>query len=71
MLVESGEPAKIPTAAAIANAFLTNATGVRIRELPMRPAGSAGSAQAEQRECSMKSILNGLMPAASSRRWRR
>jgi xanthine dehydrogenase YagR molybdenum-binding subunit len=32
-----GEPAKIPTAAAIANAFY-NATGVRIRELPMRPA---------------------------------
>ena len=31
-----GEPAKIPTAAAIANAFY-NATGVRIRELPMRP----------------------------------
>jgi len=32
-----GEPAKIPTAAAVANAFY-NATGVRIRELPMRPA---------------------------------
>jgi xanthine dehydrogenase YagR molybdenum-binding subunit len=32
-----GEPAKIPTAAAIANAFY-NATGVRIREIPMRPA---------------------------------
>jgi xanthine dehydrogenase YagR molybdenum-binding subunit len=32
-----GEPAKIPTAAAVANAFY-NATGVRIRELPIRPA---------------------------------
>jgi xanthine dehydrogenase YagR molybdenum-binding subunit len=32
-----GEPSKIPTAAAIANAFY-NATGVRIREIPMRPA---------------------------------
>ncbi len=32
-----GEPAKIPTAAAIANAVY-NATGVRVRQLPMRPA---------------------------------
>lgn len=32
-----GEPATVPTAAAIANAFY-NATGVRIRELPMTPA---------------------------------
>jgi xanthine dehydrogenase YagR molybdenum-binding subunit len=32
-----GEPATIPTAAAIANAFY-NATGVRVRELPMTPA---------------------------------
>ena len=32
-----GEPAKIPTAAAVANAVY-NATGVRIRELPMTPA---------------------------------
>jgi xanthine dehydrogenase YagR molybdenum-binding subunit len=32
-----GEPAKIPTAAAVANAFY-NATGARIRELPMKPA---------------------------------
>lgn len=32
-----GEPAKIATAAAVANAFY-NATGVRIRELPIRPA---------------------------------
>jgi CO/xanthine dehydrogenase Mo-binding subunit len=32
-----GEPAKIPTAAAVANAVY-NATGVRVRELPMRPA---------------------------------
>jgi xanthine dehydrogenase YagR molybdenum-binding subunit len=31
-----GEPAKIPLAAAVANAFY-NATGVRIRELPMKP----------------------------------
>lgn len=31
-----GEPAKIPVAAAVANAFY-NATGVRIRELPMKP----------------------------------
>lgn len=31
-----GEPANIPTAAAIANAVY-NATGVRMRELPMRP----------------------------------
>jgi xanthine dehydrogenase YagR molybdenum-binding subunit len=32
-----GEPAKVPTAAAVANAVY-NATGVRVRELPMRPA---------------------------------
>jgi xanthine dehydrogenase YagR molybdenum-binding subunit len=32
-----GEPATIPTAAALANAFY-NATGVRMRELPMTPA---------------------------------
>ena len=32
-----GEPAKIPTAAAVANAVY-NAIGVRVRELPMRPA---------------------------------
>lgn len=32
-----GEPSTIPTAAAIANAFY-NATGVRLRELPMTPA---------------------------------
>ena len=32
-----GEPANIPTAAAIANAVY-NAVGVRVRELPMRPA---------------------------------
>ncbi|HEX5707693.1 MAG TPA: xanthine dehydrogenase family protein molybdopterin-binding subunit [Pyrinomonadaceae bacterium] len=32
-----GEPATIPTAAAVANAFY-NATGVRMRELPMTPA---------------------------------
>jgi xanthine dehydrogenase YagR molybdenum-binding subunit len=32
-----GEPATIPTAAAIANAVY-NATGVRVRELPMTPA---------------------------------
>ncbi len=31
-----GEPPTIPTAAAIANAFY-NATGVRLRELPMTP----------------------------------
>lgn len=36
-----GEPATIPTAAAIANAFY-NATGVRIRELPMTPARVLG-----------------------------
>jgi xanthine dehydrogenase YagR molybdenum-binding subunit len=32
-----GEPSTIPTAAAIANAFY-NATGVRMREIPMTPA---------------------------------
>ena len=32
-----GEPAKVPTAAAVANAVY-NATGVRVRQLPMRPA---------------------------------
>jgi len=32
-----GEPSTIPTAAAIANAFY-NATGVRLREMPMTPA---------------------------------
>ena len=32
-----GEPATIPTAAAIANAFY-NATGARLREMPMTPA---------------------------------
>jgi xanthine dehydrogenase YagR molybdenum-binding subunit len=31
-----GEPSKIPTAAAVANAVY-NATGVRVRQLPMRP----------------------------------
>jgi xanthine dehydrogenase YagR molybdenum-binding subunit len=31
-----GEPATIPTSAAIANAFY-NATGVRLRDLPMNP----------------------------------
>jgi xanthine dehydrogenase YagR molybdenum-binding subunit len=31
-----GEPATIPTSAALANAFY-NATGVRVRELPMNP----------------------------------
>jgi xanthine dehydrogenase YagR molybdenum-binding subunit len=31
-----GEPATIPTSAALANAFF-NATGVRLRELPMNP----------------------------------
>jgi xanthine dehydrogenase YagR molybdenum-binding subunit len=45
-----GEPAKIPTAAAIANAFY-NATGVRIRELPMRPAAVL-AALAKRREAS-------------------
>jgi xanthine dehydrogenase YagR molybdenum-binding subunit len=43
-----GEPATIPTAASIANAVY-NATGARVRELPMTPArvlaalGSLGS----------------------------
>ena len=32
-----GEPANVPTAAAIANAVY-NAIGVRVRELPMKPA---------------------------------
>ena len=32
-----GEPAKVPTAAAVANAVY-NAIGVRVREIPMRPA---------------------------------
>jgi xanthine dehydrogenase YagR molybdenum-binding subunit len=32
-----GEPATVPTAAAVANAVF-NATGVRVRELPMTPA---------------------------------
>jgi xanthine dehydrogenase YagR molybdenum-binding subunit len=32
-----GEPATIPTAAAVANAVY-NATGARVRELPMTPA---------------------------------
>jgi xanthine dehydrogenase YagR molybdenum-binding subunit len=36
-LVGLGEPPTIPTSAAIANAF-ANATGVRIREIPMTPA---------------------------------
>jgi xanthine dehydrogenase YagR molybdenum-binding subunit len=45
-----GEPAKIPTAAAIANAFY-NATGARIRELPMRPKAVL-AALAKRREAS-------------------
>jgi xanthine dehydrogenase YagR molybdenum-binding subunit len=40
-----GEPAKIAMAAAVANAFY-NATGVRIRELPMRPAAVLVALQA-------------------------
>jgi xanthine dehydrogenase YagR molybdenum-binding subunit len=40
-----GEPAKIAMAAAVANAFY-NATGVRIRELPMRPAAVLAALQA-------------------------
>jgi xanthine dehydrogenase YagR molybdenum-binding subunit len=44
-----GEPAKIATAAAVANAFY-NATGVRIRELPMRPAAVLAALQAGKKE---------------------
>lgn len=42
-----GEPAKIPTAAAIANAFY-NATGARIRELPMTPANVLAALKQQQ-----------------------
>jgi xanthine dehydrogenase YagR molybdenum-binding subunit len=44
-----GEPAKIATASAVANAFY-NATGVRIRELPMRPAAVLAALQAGRKE---------------------
>jgi xanthine dehydrogenase YagR molybdenum-binding subunit len=49
-----GEPVTVPTAAAIGNAFF-NATGKRIRELPMTPARvlevlrAGGSTDAERR----------------------
>lgn len=43
-----GEPATIPTAAAIANAVY-NATGVRVRELPMTPARVLAALEAARR----------------------
>jgi xanthine dehydrogenase YagR molybdenum-binding subunit len=43
-----GEPATVPTAAAIANAFY-NATGVRIRTLPMTPAAVLAALRQEGR----------------------
>lgn len=43
-----GEPAKIATAAAVANAFY-NATGARIRELPIRPAVVLAALEPERR----------------------
>ncbi len=43
-----GEPATVPTAAAIANAFY-NATGVRIRTLPMTPATVLAALRQEAR----------------------
>jgi xanthine dehydrogenase YagR molybdenum-binding subunit len=42
-----GEPATIPTAAAIANAFY-NATGVRLREIPMTPARVLAALEADR-----------------------
>jgi xanthine dehydrogenase YagR molybdenum-binding subunit len=44
-----GEPSKIAVAAAVANAFY-NATGVRIRELPMRPAAVLAALHAGRKE---------------------
>jgi xanthine dehydrogenase YagR molybdenum-binding subunit len=44
-----GEPSTIPTSAAIANAFY-NATGVRIRRLPMTPANVLDALQASQQK---------------------
>jgi xanthine dehydrogenase YagR molybdenum-binding subunit len=43
-----GEPAKIATVAAVANAFY-NATGARIRELPIRPAVVLAALEPERR----------------------
>jgi len=43
-----GEPAKIATAAAVANAFY-NATGARIRELPIRPAAVLAALEPERK----------------------
>jgi xanthine dehydrogenase YagR molybdenum-binding subunit len=43
-----GEPAKIAMAAAIANAFY-NATGARIRELPLRPAAVLAALEPQRR----------------------
>jgi xanthine dehydrogenase YagR molybdenum-binding subunit len=43
-----GEPSTIPTSAAIANAFY-NATGVRIRKLPMTPAHVLAALQASEK----------------------
>src|SRR5690606_34460881 len=42
-----GEPATVPTAAAIANAIY-NATGARVRELPMTPARVLAALAAER-----------------------
>jgi xanthine dehydrogenase YagR molybdenum-binding subunit len=44
-----GEPSTIPTSAAIANAFY-NATGVRMRRLPMTPANVLDALQASQQK---------------------
>ena len=44
-----GEPATVPTAAAIANAVY-NATGVRIREIPMTPARVLAALAAARKE---------------------
>jgi xanthine dehydrogenase YagR molybdenum-binding subunit len=43
-----GEPANVATAAAVANAFY-NATGVRIRELPMTPRNVLAALRKEKR----------------------
>ncbi len=43
-----GEPSTIPTSAAIANAFY-NATGARIRQLPMTPANVLAALQAKEK----------------------
>ena len=50
-----GEPATVPTAAAVANAVF-NAIGVRLRELPMTPARVLAALAAAEGRCEVKAF---------------